>query len=130
MKTLLLFVVFSSFSLLLLSCSSEATPATDDSKLVIEPDTLILTQIDSSKVTDLSLTCGCGFTMEVTNATGDTNKIKYMPIGPLDETLSKHSLRFTYSPATVAPGPRSVKLDFLAKKKTFTYVNSVVVEIR
>jgi hypothetical protein len=124
-KALFLFSILTFFCSFLFSCSSD--PTSDDSILIIEPDTLVLAQTDSSKVLDLKLSCGCGFMVQVTNASGDTNMIKYVPIGPLDEKLSKHSLRFTYSPASTAAGPHSVKLDFLATKKTYTYTNSVIV---
>jgi hypothetical protein len=131
MKKIVSLVATLSFCcLLLISCSPESTPVTDDSTLDITPDTLILTQDDSTKLVELALSCGCGFTVEVTGITGDTNTIKYMPIGPLEETLTKRSIRFTYSPSSAIPGLHAVKLDFLAKKKTFSYTNSVVVEAR
>lgn len=109
-----------------LSCSSESgDPVIDDSTLIIEPDTLMLTAIDSVKVLDLVLSCGCNFTLQVTSASGDTASIKYEPVTNMGEKLAKHTIRFSYSPA-IGSGAK-IKLDFLATKVSSTYSNSVIV---
>lgn len=114
------------------ACSTDntSTPTTDGSTLNISPATVTLEVSDSSKIAELELRCGCGFTCEVMSVSGDTNVIKYMPIGNMGEKLDKHSVQFMYSPSMCAAGPYSMKVDFLAKKKTYTYTNSVVVEVK
>lgn len=114
------------------SCSTDntSTPTTDGSTLNISPATVTLEVSDSSKIAELELSCGCGFTCEVASVSGDTNVIKYMPVGNMGEKLDKHSMQFMYSPSTCGVGSYSIKLDFLAKKKTYTYTNSVVVEVK
>lgn len=130
MKKLFAFCVLT-LVLGLISCSADSgTPTTDGSTLIIEPDTLILTAADSAKTLDLTLSCGCGFTCEVTTATGDTNVITYAHAGNPSEKQSLHQINFSYSPSAFASGKYSIKLDFLAKKKTYSYTNSVVVEVR
>ena len=109
----------------LLSCSSDTgDPAVDESTLIVEPDTLMLTAVDSVKVLDLVLSCGCNFTLQISSASGDTASIKYEPVTSMGEKLAKHTIRFRCSPGI---GSAMIKLDFLATKVSSTYRNSVIV---
>lgn len=127
MKTILFLVCV--FGLFIAGCDSEVTPIDGGSTLNFSQDTLVLTATDTSKVVELSLSCGCGFTAEIAKTAGDTAAFTYVPIGPLTDNLAKHSLRFSYSP-TIAPGPHSMTVDFEANKQGGIYKNSLVVEVR
>lgn len=127
MKTILFFACV--VGLFITGCDSEITPIEGGSTLNFSQDTLVLTATDTTKVVELSLSCGCGFTTEIAKKTGDTTAITYAPIGPLTDILAKHSLRFSYSP-TATPGPHSMKLDFEANKQGGIYKNTLVVEVR
>jgi hypothetical protein len=127
MKTILCLVCV--FGLVITGCDSDLTPIEGGSTLNFSQDTLVLTATDTSKVVELSLTCGCAFSAEITKKTGDTTAVTYVPIGPLTDKLAKHSLRFSYSP-TITPGPHSMILDFEANKQGGIYKNSLVVEVR
>src|SRR5689334_22804297 len=110
---IVLFFALSLLSALFLGCPSDSsTPATDGSTLIVEPDTLTLSIGDSVKTLPLELSCGCGFTMKVIAASGDTNVIHYTATDDLDVSQSKHFLAFSYSPSVTTVGPHAVKFDF------------------
>lgn len=126
-------VVSAAFILMLgvvfVSCDSDDSdePKTDGSTLNITPDTVRLTSIDSVKTAELVLSCGCGFSYEVTSIIGDTNTIRYDMLDTMSNVTSKHTMRFHYQPsdATVPVSPLTVNLK--AKKQQYTYTNEIVV---
>ena len=125
MKKSILYTLSLICCLFLAACDSQG-PTVAPSTLVIEPDALTLQASDSTKTLDLKLSCGCGFTLNVAAITGDTNVIRYTPMENMGAVLTKHSLRFEYSPSAF-PGPHSVKLTFEAEKHFVIYTDSVVV---
>jgi hypothetical protein len=118
-------------ALFIVSCKSTPDAATTDgSTLVIPKDTVTLSKTDSVQTLDLKLSCGCGFQLAVTSLTGDTNVIKYSPVGAqLDTVLSTHTLQFSYSPSKITSATAPLTLNFMAKKHTYFYTNKVSVKI-
>jgi hypothetical protein len=117
------------FSLIVVvGCDSTTEPITDGSTLLVSSDTLFLSSTDSVKMLELSLSCGCGFTLEVASREGDSEAILTTPIDSLTTSLSKHSFVFSYSP-TITTTPKNMKLNFLAKKSPYSYTNSIVVKV-
>ena len=118
------------FVLIFAACSSSSdnTPATDGSTLLVPSAPVVLSSTDSVKSVDLKLSCGCGFTLQVTSISGDTNVIKYSAIEKMGDTLSMHSIKFSYSPS-VSSSSQPVTLNFLARKHSYTYTNKVSVQM-
>jgi len=118
------------FILLIASCKSTPdAPLTDGSTLVIPLDTVTLSRADSLQTLDLKLSCGCGFSLQVTSLTGDTNIIKFSPAIPLDSVNSTHTFQFWYSPSKLSSNPSPITLNFLAHKHIYSYTNKVSVKI-
>jgi len=125
-----IYIFLCAFAITLSSCgTSTEDKTTDGSTLDVPAGTVILSKSDSVKTVDLKLSCGCGFTLAVASITGDTNTIKFIPLEKMDESLSKHSIQFFYSPSSPNVIPQTVTLNFMAKKKTYTYTNKVSVQI-
>jgi hypothetical protein len=114
-----------------ISCKSTPdAPATDGSTLVIPKDTIFLSKIDSLQSLDLKLSCGCGFSLQVTSETGDTDLIQYLPIQQMDSVISTHSIKFWFLPSMpIAWVNKSATLNFLAHKHSYSYTNKVTVKI-
>jgi hypothetical protein len=118
------------FALLIFSCKSTPdAPSTDGSTLVVPKDTLTLAKTDSVQTLDLKLSCGCGFSLQVTSLTGDTNVIKFSNAIPMDSVNSTHTLQFWYSPSKLSSMPQPLTLNFLAHKHSYSYTNKVSVKI-
>lgn len=110
------------------SCdSTNDEPLTDGSTLNITPDTVRLMATDSIETAELVLSCGCGFSCEVTSINGDTNIIKYDMLDTMSNVASSHSMRFHYSPSLVLSAPAPLTLNFKAMKQQYTYTNKIVV---
>lgn len=110
------------------SSSNDNTPATDGSTLIVPSAPVVLSKTDSVKTVDLKLSCGCGFTLQVTSIDGDTNVIKFSPIEKMGDILSQHSITFSYSPS-VSSSSQPVTLNILARKHTYSYTNKVSVQV-
>lgn len=108
------------------SCSDSNAPTTDGSTLNLAQDTVFLTSATPTDSLHLKLSCGCGFTVSVTDVSGDTSGISFSFVEPSDNTLSDHHLYLKYSPGTIL-GSHSATLNFLAHKHTYSYTNKVVV---
>lgn len=123
------FILLCVLSITLASCNSKPDePTTDGSTLIVPADPVILSKTDSVKTIDLKLSCGCGFTLQVTSISGDTNVIKFT-VDKMDDILSQHTINFSYSPSSASSGSAPVTLNFLAKKHSYTYTNKVSVRI-
>jgi hypothetical protein len=109
------------------ACSDDPEPTTDGSSLIVAPDTVRLSATDSSKTADLTLTCGCGFTNIVESMVGDTNTIKYDMLDDMNSNMTKHSMRFHYSPSDATVPVSPLTLNFKATKQSYHYTNKVVV---
>jgi hypothetical protein len=118
-------------SIVILSCKSTPdSPATDGSTLVVPKDTIVLSRADSMQTLDLKLSCGCGFSLQITNAAGDTDVIRYAPIEQMDSVISQHSIKFWFSPSLpVAWVNQTATLNFLAHKHSYSYTNKVTIKI-
>jgi hypothetical protein len=116
---------------LMLSCKSTPdSPTTDGSTLIVPKDTIVLSRADSLQSLDLKLSCGCGFSLQVTSAAGDTDVIRYAPGEQLDSVISQHSMKFWFSPSLpIAWVNQSMTLNFLAHKRSYSYTNKVTVKI-
>ncbi|MEI8134037.1 MAG: hypothetical protein WCH46_03030 [bacterium] len=116
---------------LLLSCKTEpSAPTTDGSTLVVPKDTIFLSRADSSQALDLKLSCGCGFSLQVTSMVGDTDMIRYSSSIPMDSVNSTHPLNFWFQPSLpITWVKQSVTLNFLAHKRSYSYTNKVTVQI-
>lgn len=128
MKKYLLLALSLFFVTLIASCDSTTEPTTDGSTLIVPSDTLFLSSTDSTKIMDLTLSCGCGFTLEIASLSGDTEAIEVTPFEAMDVSRSKHTIVFSYSPS-ITTTPKTMKLNFLAKKSPYSYTNSVVVRV-
>ena len=128
MKKYLLLILALCFGTLITSCDSTTEPTTDGSTLIVPSDTLFLSSTDSAKMMDLTLSCGCGFTLEITSLSGDTETIEVTPLEAMNVSRSKHSIAFSYSPSSTTTA-KTLKLNFLAKKSPYSYTNSVVVKV-
>lgn len=128
MKKYLLLPLSLFFITLIASCDSTTEPTTDGSTLIVASDTLYLSSTDSTKMLDLTLSCGCGFTLEVASREGDSGAITETPLDSLAVSSSKHSIAFSYFPS-ITTTPKTLKLNFLAKKSPYSYTNSVVVKV-
>jgi hypothetical protein len=122
------YLVFA-FALFILSCKSTPdAPTTDGSYIIADADTVTLQKSDSSKTLGMRLSCGCGFTLQVTSASGDTKDISYLPGENFDSTISRHSIVLSYSPAQTS-SPQSLTLNFLAHKHSYSYTHSIMVKV-
>jgi hypothetical protein len=118
------------FALLILSCKSTPdAPTTDGSYIIADADTVTLQKGDSTKTIGMRLSCGCGFTLQVTSESGDTKDITYTPGESFDSTLSHHSILLSYSPSKVSANPQPVTLNFLAHKHSYSYTHSIMVKV-
>jgi len=127
-RTSLLSALFALFLLgLISSCSdSNSGTTTDGSTLVVPKDTIYLSSAASTDTLQLKLSCGCAFTMSITNVTGDSTGLSITPVESFDNTLSDHNLVLNYTPKSVL-GSHTSTLNFLAHKHTYSYTNKVVV---
>ncbi len=123
------FYLILALAIVMTSCNSSTDPTTDGSYLIATPDTVILQRTDSVKTLDMKLSCGCGFTLQVTGMTGDTSVIKYNPVQNLGDTLSKHSITFSYSPSLASAKTGQISLNFLARKHSYTYTSTISVKM-
>lgn len=132
----LFFVAIVLLPLIFGACSTKQTtePTTDGSYLIITPDTIVLQKSDTTKTSEFKLSCGCGFTLEVTSVTvGDTKTmgewIQYLSIEPTSDVLSSHSFRVFFEPNKVPSGKFTFLIHFTAVKTRYTYSGSVYVTI-
>ena len=108
------------------SCSNTNAPTTDGSTLVVPTDTLRLTSAKPSDTLQLKLSCGCAFTLDPLQVTGDNTIITCTPVEVLDNSFSEHHMVFSFVPGSTTGG-HSVKVNFTAHKHTYSYMNSIVV---
>jgi len=127
MKHSILLALF--FAALLTSCDSSTEPVTDGNSLVMSADTIFLTKAEPTKMLDLTLSCGCMFTAEVTSLYGDTKAIETTPLESLSERSYKHTIAFQYHSSRTTEGNPSLRLYFLAKKSPYSYTKSVIVKV-
>jgi hypothetical protein len=123
-------LIFAVYALIIVSCKSTPdAPTTDGSYIIADSDTLVLQRSDSIKTLGMKLSCGCGFTLQVTGTTGDTSIIKYHPVESFDSVLSHHTINFSYSPSQVSSTPQPITLNFLAHKHSYSYTHSIMVKV-
>jgi hypothetical protein len=127
-RTYLFFFIAAAVTVL--SCKSTPdAPTTDGSYIIADADTVTLQKSDSAKTLGMRLSCGCGFTLQVTSESGDSKDISYTPVESFDSTLTHHSILVSYFPSKLPSNPQPVTLNFLAHKHSYSYTHSITVKV-
>jgi len=96
-----LYGIFASALLALVSCAPTAPQATDTTTLVASTPTLALTKADSIKQTNVSMTCGCPFPVYIDAMGGDTAAIAIAFADNMADSKTPHLLQASFKPSTL-----------------------------